>query len=63
MCKVRGENKQSHYIYIYILKHTYIYIYIHMSICMFSKLFSNSSHEFTSCFSYVGLIITYLYLV
>ena len=51
MCKVTGENKQTHYIiYIYILN---IYIYIYTYTCQyacFSKLFSSSSHEFTSCF-------------
>ena len=38
---------------IYILKHIDIYIYIYTYTCQyacFSKLFSNSSHEFTSCF-------------
>ena len=36
---------------IYILKHIDIYIYTYTcQYACFSKLFSNSSHEFTSCF-------------
>ena len=62
MCKVRGENKQTHYIYK--LKHIHIYIYLHTHVNMhvFQNYFQTVLMSLLHGFSYVGLLINiYIY--